>query len=219
MNINMKFIAISKFLMIAILPILLLLFFFNYYGFDDSFYQQKFSEYNVQQSVPNAASLHEKVFDFIEGKSDVLPNVFNEREKKHLWDVRLAVKASKTIFYALLILFFVLMSAALIILKIKKYALAFAGKVLAFGGFLTLLLSAFLFLSLSYDFSGTFEGFHKLFFKSGTYLFNPEKEVIVNLYPEKFFMDLGVRISKGVILSAAAIMLLGAFLLLKPKRI
>ena len=217
----MKLLSISKFLMILILPFLLLLFFSIHYGFDNSFYQEKFSQYNVQKKVPNAYSLHEKVMNFIDGRSNALPNDFNEREKQHLQDVRAAARMSMIVFYVLIILFVVLMSASLIILKVNTHVLIFAGKIFVFGGILTLLLSAILFLFLRSDFSGTFEAFHNIFFKRGTYLFNPEKEIIVNLYPEKLFMDIGIQITKGVILSAVSITIIGIIFILisKPKRI
>ena len=113
----MKFLSISKFLMILILPFLLFLFFLNYYGFDNSFYQEEFFKYNIQQSVPNAYSLHEKIMNFIEGRSNALPNDFNEREKQHLWDVRLAAEISKIVLYILTILFGILITSSMLILK------------------------------------------------------------------------------------------------------
>lgn len=212
----MKFLAISKFLLIIILPFLLFLAVADFAAFDNSFYREKFSEYNVLQDVPQAASLHEGVMGFIEGNTNELPNEFSEREKQHLQDVRGIVGISTMLLYLLIALFVALLAASAFILKFNKFALNFVGKVLVFGGFLTVILAAILFFLISSDFSASFESFHMLLFSNGTYAFEPAKEMIVRLYPEQLFMDIGLAMSKWVILASAAVILLGA-LLLKSK--
>lgn len=213
----MKFLSISKFLMILTLPILLFLFSFNYYGFDNSFYKEKFFEYNVQRSVPNAYLLHEKVFNFIKGNSGELPKEFNDRESQHLFDVRKLVRIGKILLYVLIVLYLLMLIISAFVLEVKNKIMNFIGKSLLFGGILTLLFAGILLLLINSDFSRVFESFHHLFFTEGTYLFDPSNEIIVNLYPEKLFMDIGVKIAIGVILSAVIIILLGAFLLFNSK--
>lgn len=214
---NMKFLTILKILLIFIVPFLLFLVVINIYGFDNPFYQQKFLEYGVQQDVLSAVSLHEKVINFIKERTDELPNEFNEKEKRHLWDVRNAVRIATILPYILIILFIILLIVSALILKVNNYVINFVGKVLVFGGFLTVLLAAILFFFISSDFSSSFESFHKLLFEKGTYIFDPAKEVIVRLYPEQLFMDLGIKISQRVVLASAVIILLGALLILKSK--
>jgi len=213
----MKFLTASKILMIALVPILIFLIVLNFAGFDPSFYQEKSSEYDVQNKVPEAVSLNEKVFNFIMGKSNKLPAEFNEREKQHLWDVKNIVRISTIALYAFIALFALLLIASAFILKINNRIINFMGKVLIFGGFLTVALSAALLFFINSDFAQTFESFHKLLFDKGTYVFDPAKEMIVRLYPEQFFLDIGIRVSKWIIISSAIIILLGAFLMLKSK--
>ncbi len=214
----MKFVAISKFLLILILPFLIFLIALNFVSFDMSFYEKKFSEYKVQQEVPEASSLNEKIIDFITGKNNELPNEFNEREKQHLWDVRKIVSASTIALYAFIALFILLLVISAFILKVNSYILNFVGKVLVFGGFLTVILAMILFFLINSDFSATFESFHRLFFEKGTYVFDPAKEMIVRLYPEQIFTDLGINVSKGVIIASATLILLGALLVFKSKK-
>ena len=215
---NMKFFAISKFLLIIIMPFLLFLLVLNFYGFDTSFYKEKFLEYNVQRNVPNAGSLNEKVLNFLKGKDNTLPNEFNEREKQHLLDVKSLITISTFVLYFLIATFILLLLISALTLKINNYILNFVGKVLVFGGILTIMLATTLFLLISSDFSPTFESFHLLFFKRGTYVFEPAKEIIVKLYPEQIFMDLGIKISKLVVMTSFIFILLGLFLLLKSKK-
>lgn len=213
----MKFLAISKFLLILAFPLLLFLAVADFSAFDNSFYREKFSEYNVQQNVPGAVSLHEKAINFVQGKTNELPNQFNGREKQHLQDVRKIAGILIILLYILIILFVLFLAISIFILKINKFVLNFVGKVLVFGGFLTVILAIILFFFINSDFSAAFESFHGLLFEKGTYVFDPAEEMIVRLYPEQIFIDLGLRISKGVVLASIAAILLGALLLLKSK--
>ena len=214
----MKFLTLSRFLLVLILPLLIFLLALNFLGFDNLFYTEKFSEYNIQQNVPGADSLHEKVMNFINGKTDELPKEFDYREKQHLLDVRNLIKISTVILYTLIVLFLLLLVASSIILKANNYVINFVGKVLIFGGFLTVTLAALLFLFINSDFSTAFESFHQMLFEKGTYSFDPAKEIITNLYPEQLFMDLGLRISKWAVAGSVILVLLGAFLVFKSKK-
>ncbi len=213
----MRFLTISKLLLILILPFILFLIALNFVGFDNLFYKEKFSGYGIKQNIPETDSLHQKVIDFITGKTNELPQQFNEREKQHLWDVRKVIKVLTIALYIFIILFVILLIVSSYILKINNYVVNFVGKVLIFGGFLTVALALALFLFINYDFTKAFESFHILFFEKGTYAFDPAKEMIVKLYPEQLFMELGVRISKWVITASVIIILLGAFLIFKLK--
>ena len=213
----MKFLTISKLLMIAILPFLLFIAAFNFYGFNTGFYREKFHEYKIQNDVPNASSINEKVINFITGKNNDAPNEFNDREKQHLQDVRKIVGISTIVLYVFIIVFIALLIISALTLKINNYIINFVGKVLVFGGFLTIILAGLLFFFISSDFSAAFESFHTLLFEKGTYVFDPAKEMIVRLYPEQIFMDLGNGISKAVAISSIGIILLGLILLLMSK--
>jgi len=213
----MKFPTISKFLLILVLPFLIFLAVFNFYGFNMDFYKEKFSEYKVQNNVPEAASINEKVINFITGKSENIPNEFNEREKQHLLDVRRVIRISTIALYIFIVVFIVLLVISALILKANNYITNFVGKVLVFGGFLTIILAGLLFLFISSDFSAAFESFHTLLFQKGTYVFDPAKEMIVRLYPEQVFMDLGMNMSKLVLITSFIIILLGLLLLFKSK--
>ncbi len=74
-----------------------------------------------------------------------------------------------------------------------------------------------LFLFVHFNFSATFDSFHRLFFEKGTYVFDPSKEIIVNLYPEELFMELGIRISEFAVFASIIFILLGAILLFVQK--
>lgn len=214
----MKFLPASKFSLILVFPLLILLSAAYFAGFGNNFYQKEFAEYNVQQDVPNAAYLHENVINFIKGSSGELPNNFNQRETQHLADVRKIVGIFRIILYTVVILFLLLFFISLKMLKPKKSAIIFIGKVFLYGGMLTMLPAIILFFLINSNFQDAFESFHRLFFEKGTYLFDPANEIIVKLYPEQLFMDLGMRIAKLIILSSLIIILAGLFCCLTQRK-
>lgn len=213
----MKFLTISKFLMILILPFLIFLFSFSLYAFNLNFYREKFSEYGVYSSIPQADALNLKVINFITGKNNDIPNEFNSRERQHLMDVRKAIGVSKTIFYFSIVLFVSLLIISALILNKKNNIIKFVSIVLISGGFLTIALAGTLFLMVHFDFSSAFESFHKLLFDAGTYTFDPSKEIIVRLYPEQIFMDIGSIILRTALILSAVSISLGILLSFNSK--
>ncbi|MBI1935372.1 DUF1461 domain-containing protein [Candidatus Woesearchaeota archaeon] len=214
----MKLITLSNLLLIIALPFLVFSLLIILLGFDGSFYREKFLGYGVYSNVEDAESLHDNVIKFLKGNSNELPDTFNEREKQHFWDVRSIVRLLTVMLYALIALFIVLLAFSAFTLKVNNYITNFVGKVLLFGGILTIVLAAILFLLISSDFQSAFESFHKLFFEKGTYTFDSAKEIVVRLYPEQLFMDLGIRISAWVLIVSAALILLGIFLIFRSKK-
>lgn len=214
----MGFIRISKILLVLELPFLIFLLVLNFLAFNDSFYKEKFLEYGVQKDIPSAVYLHENVMSFLKGTSNELPPDFNGREKQHLQDVKKVISISTTMLYTLIVLFMFLLVVSAFMLKNNKHILKFISSVLLLGGLLTLILSASLLFFVSYNFSAAFESFHNIFFQKGTYAFDAEKEIIVRLYPEQLFMDLGIYISKWVVMGAGISILLGSLLIMKSKK-
>ena len=214
----MGIVSFSKIALVLIVPFLIVLIILDFAAFDGSFYDKEFSKYGVREKVVNADFLHGKVMSFIRGESASLPDDFDVREKTHLEDVRSVVRMLTISLYFLIALFALLLIMSGLTLKVTGSIRKFAGTVMLYGGLLTILIAAVLYLSMSFDFGTAFESFHGLFFGKGTYIFDPSKEVIVNLYPEGLFMDVGLRISKGVLLLSAVVALIGMYLVMKPKR-
>lgn len=207
-----------KVVLVLIIPILLLLFILQITSFSDSFYSKEFTQYNVYNNVNNASAIHKKVVNFVQGKNEDLPIQFNDREKEHLKDVRKLVVASKIVLIILVALFLSISFIAVCRINSKSQSKKFFGDVLKFGGVLTLAIFALLQVFMQFSFSQTFESFHRIFFKRGTYAFDPSTELIVNLYPEELFRDLGVRIFAYAVASAIAISLLGMLLTYRNKK-
>lgn len=211
----MGFLSISKTLLILIVPFLIFLGSASQIAFDKNFYAEKFSEYGI--NVPEAEAINDATVDFVSGKKNEPPGLYNEREKQHLQDVRDLAKAGRAMFYFFAVLFSSLLLASFLALKAGNPA-NFLGGIIAYGGALTMGIAALLLAMAGLNFAPAFESFHKIFFERGTYTFDPQNEAIVNLYPEKLFMDLGLGILKWVLFASAVITIIGMFLIKKNKK-
>ena len=108
----MKFINFSKIFLILIVPVLIFLLVFNFAGFSSSFFTKKFEQYGVNSKFPDSEAMHQKVLNFIEGKSNELPSDFNERERQHLLDVKMVISALTITLYIIVGLFLLLLVAS-----------------------------------------------------------------------------------------------------------
>lgn len=212
----MRFLSISKTALILIIPFLIFLGAASNAAFDKQFYTNKFFEYRI--NVPEAEAINGATVDFVSGNKDELPGVYNEREKRHLHDVRNVAKAGRMIFYFSAILFASLLLASFLVIKPGKNLANFTGAIFAYGGALTIAVAALLLAAAGLNFGPAFESFHRLFFEQGTYTFDPQNEIMVRLYPEQLFMDLGLRILKLALFVSVVIAMTGMFLINRNKK-
>ncbi len=158
-------------------------------AFDSSKYDALFRKFDVYNKVPDAMLLNEEVLQYLSGKGNTLPEVFNEREYQHMEDVKIIFDVLKRMLWV-----FPLLCIAACIKwgdKRKKRGIEAlnAGSVLAVVLFATIIPVA------TVAFPASFAAFHGLLFEKGSYLFDPSTEIIVQLYPEQVFFALGWRIA------------------------
>lgn len=132
--------------------------------------------------------------------------LYNDRELKHMLDVKVVVQAAMQIWViaiALLLLF------AVIAWRLNwwdSYRLAVSR-----GGWLTVLLLGGIVLFVLLAFGVIFVAFHNVFFESGTWVFF-YSDTLIRLFPERFWRDTFIAVG---MLAGSAGALLG--LLVKPK--
>jgi|TARA_Y100000031_G_C8241393_1_gene395852 integral membrane protein (TIGR01906 family) len=219
MNYKQLSILIVSVLMVLLVPIILYLYSFNSIAFDNDFYKKEFLKYNVYANLDNydIEEINYDVLTYLKsGKNNELikNDFFNDREQAHLSDVKDLIQISLFVYYLSLVLF-LLLSITLVFLLEFNYKVIVEKFLLLvfFGSFLTLV-DAFLFFVLSnLNFNFVFDKFHQIFFSAGTYIFNPEFERIVVLYPYGLFFDALTKIIGKTILSSG-IMFLASFTLL-----
>jgi integral membrane protein (TIGR01906 family) len=204
-------------LLILDIPFILYLFNFNSFVFNRNFYKKEFEKYDLYTELKNydIEKVNKDVLDYFKNKDILIKNdFFNEREKEHLKDVKDLIQLILFIFYFSIILFFVL--SILLILSNKnniKSIIKNAGIIFLFSGFLTFLDAFIFWLMLKLNFDLAFELMHKIFFRIGTYVFDPSFENIVVLYPPQFFYDITINIVVNTLAFSFFLFLGGLFII------
>ena len=128
--------------------------------------------------------------------------MYNQRELRHMLDVKIVVGAAIWVLYGSLA---VLISAGFWAFKqdwVWDYRLA-----LARGGRLTAGLIVVLILALILSFDWVFVGFHKIFFEGDTWIFR-YSDTLIRLFPVRFWQDAFITVGVLALLGGA---LLGYF--------
>lgn len=206
-------------LIILTIPILIFGFSFKHVAVRQELHKEEFLKYNVYESLQgyDIESINADVLDYLfEEKNNgwIDNNFFNEREKKHLLDVKIIIGKVLTAYYLSASLFFLLfiLLASLLNFNFKEMMrrISLLGM---FGSLLSLILGIILAVASAFGFKLLFQTFHKAFFIGNTFLFDPAFEKIVLLYPENFFFDLLSMVVLNAVFLSAAIALLSAGLL------
>lgn len=114
--------------------------------------------------------------------------VYNERELRHMVDVKIAVQTTLLVWLASLIGLVILALLAWWRGWVDNYRLA-----LARGGLFTAGSVALVLIAVAVSFGVFFVGFHNVFFEPGTWMFYWE-DTLIRLFPERFWRDIFIYI-------------------------
>ena len=174
--------------------------------FSLSFYSAEYDKYDIPAhiQVPKSElmTVTERLLAYMKGKAPDLTieaNVagerrefFNQREKDHMIDVKNLIIGGFIIRNCAA----AVIAASLIILKLFRLNfieyLVWAVKYV-FTGFLTII--AILAALIALNFNKAFVIFHEIFFNNDLWVLNPETDLLVNIVPLGFFMDISAMIS------------------------
>lgn len=139
--------------------------------------------------------------------------LFNDRELRHMIDVKHVVDTAFLIYGMGGLVFLVTSAAALFSVAIRKQLL----RGIFYGGMMTMAGFAALVVFAVTQWNTFFARFHQIFFEDGTWLFQ-YSDTLIRLFPEQFWFDAALVIGSLAILLALAC-ILGANALLKryPK--
>ncbi|MEW6568639.1 MAG: TIGR01906 family membrane protein [Chloroflexota bacterium] len=124
--------------------------------------------------------------------------VYNERELRHMDDVKRLAQAALRFWLASLLVI------AVSLLLTRGVGAIGVWRALAGGGQLTLALMLALALGLAFSFSSVFVGFHRVFFEGDTWLFR-YSDTLIRLFPERFWRDAFVFIAAATFAEAAGL--------------
>lgn len=181
------------------------------YGSYD-YYDKEYAKYHVLDDLKmekkDARYVTEEMMAYLRGnRDDLVVNTtvdgrerefFNDREKAHMADVRTLFLWGIALRRLALILLFVIIATMIGLKMPMKKILPKAYKIFT-GAFLGV--TALLAVIISMDFAKYFTIFHEIFFRNDLWLLDPETDLLINMLPEGFFMDMAARI--GIIFVVA----------------
>jgi integral membrane protein (TIGR01906 family) len=169
------------------------------------FYSYEYDKRNIPETIKveknELMAVTGHLLDYMHGRRADLtvPSVvngtprefFNQREKDHMADVRAIFDSGFTVrnmaFWLLLLLLMVMAA-----LKVRiPYVLARCCREVVVG---FLLIAVILLVLIALDFDRAFNIFHLLFFTNDLWILNPATDLLINIVPLGFFMDLAAVI-------------------------
>ena len=186
-------------------------------SFDTNYYLDKYEEYDIPRitkiSIEDLEDVTDKLLGYLKDEENnlnikksvdgELEEVFGEREKLHMVDVKYLFRKGTSIRNVSLIL--VLSSFIALILKDRK-SIANAlilSSAMSFG--LITILSLLMYI----NFNKYFTYFHEIFFTNDLWLLNPKTDVLIQMLPLEFFYSIATKIAIVFIFELAVITLIG----------
>ena len=167
-------------ILIAVIPIIVYLL-----SFSSVIYNKGFIEQNMRKAglMGYALEMNSHVVDYLMDKDEekfVDLEIFDEKEKSHLLDVKILVHRIFDFLFVLLVLFFLLVYFNNKLNKGKNW-----GKILIYSGMASVLLPIILYFI---PFNAVFNVFHGIFFAPGSWVF-PSNSALIQMYPFDFWYN------------------------------
>lgn len=201
----MKFINICKVVIAVFLPMVVLFNVLEVYAYNLNFYMSSYKKNNVIQTTRMSENdlkrVTVKIMDYLKNKEDNLEikvnirgevrEAFGEREKLHMADVKKLFSRGYILRNTGIIL--LVLSTIIILIKSKKPIKDMLTSLL-YSGIFSFLIVIVIFILTKIDFDKYFTYFHEIFFNNDLWLLDPDKEVLIQLVPLEFFIDITTRI-------------------------
>ncbi len=146
----------------------------------------------------------------IAAEDDSLCHMFNERELRHMADVKVVARAALRVGTASAVM--MVAAAGFLFLRNRRsfWQALFGGGALTIGLILTIIAGAL----VAWD--AFFTGFHTLFFEGDSWLFR-YSDTLIRLFPEQFWFDAAVVIGVTAALLALIMMVVAGVKLFTPQ--
>ena len=203
-----------------LLPLVILLSILQIYSFNKTFYLKQFEKNNIPDttkiSMEDLEKITEKIIGYLKNNEKDLnlqvsidgnmEEVFGEREKEHMVDVKVLFQKGYNIRNGS---FFLCLLALGILFKLSRVGIY---KGLLAAGIGSVSFVVILFVLIQLDFNKYFTHFHEVFFTNDLWLLNPETDVLIQMLPLEFFISITTRVLRvflGVMISIGVISLYG----------
>ncbi|MBZ2173655.1 TIGR01906 family membrane protein [Schnuerera sp. xch1] len=178
-------------IILIFLPVFFLLKSVEINTFNKGFYLESFQKYDVIETtdmdLQDLSNITDNLFSYLKDESDetILKSNFNEREILHMKDVKKLFKYG----FILKNTLFILSLFAIIILIANKDSKSM-GKRIFYGTFVWWGLITLIFVLITINFNKCFTYFHLIFFDNDLWVLNPNTDLLIQMLPQKFFIDI-----------------------------
>lgn len=182
------------------------------------FYSREYDKYNIPETIQveknELMRVTGELLDYMHGRRADLSvpatvngeprEFFNDKEKAHmadvwhLFEIGFKVRNITCWLLLLLILLMIFVKARVI------YVLARCCREILTG---FLLLTGLLSVIIALDFNRAFNIFHTLFFSNDLWQLNPDTDLLINIVPQGFFIDIALFI--GVLIVSVSVIIIG----------
>jgi len=172
------------------IALLLLLSAFHSSVYDADFYSEQYEENGVYEKFgkEKTDTITLELFSFLRGNTELDCEFFNEKELRHMDDVKGLFGLVKVINIILLFTFILLLY-----LIFKKHPLTDLHKIFFWVGVL-ISASVLALFSLTPFFDDIFLMFHKVSFSNNDWLLNPATDNLIVMFPQTFFVAISTKV-------------------------
>lgn len=174
-------------------------------AFSLSFYEYEFDKNGtyavVQMEKEDFLAVRSHMLDYMRGKEEKLNMMttvngedrlfFSEREVVHMRDVKDLLELCYLIRNIAIVLFILSLAVLIFRGEWKKYIF----KSWKIGSLCTFALFVFMGLLVSINFDAAFTIFHEIFFRNDLWMLDPNVDLLVNMVPLPFFIDITIYIA------------------------
>ncbi|MFC1742305.1 DUF1461 domain-containing protein [Nanoarchaeota archaeon] len=192
----------------------------NAIAFDQHFYEDEYKKLNIYDRFSNTTDIDNEtafLISYLEsGEGTIQSDFYNEKERIHMVEVRDLFRKVKIILDIAVILSAI--SAILLIMSVQRYASSLdnikdylkttiSNILIGIGAAVDGI--AVLLGILSISFTSSFIHFHRLLFRTDTWMLNPATDNLVRMLPEQFFFDIFMRIVLTSVIFATILLAVG----------
>ncbi|MBR6816688.1 MAG: TIGR01906 family membrane protein [Clostridia bacterium] len=187
--------------------------------FDAEFYTKEYTKLDTANSIriteQGLSDATEALLDYLKDRRDDLTvyaeidgslrEVFNEREKLHMIDVRRLYRNAKTVGYTSLVIG--ALTFAVLFWRSDRQEQKAVVRGYLHGNMMFFLMLAVIGLFAALDFDTFWTAFHKIMFSNDLWLLDPRQDILIQMVPQQFFFDLVMRIAIAAAASIGALLI------------
>lgn len=189
------------------------------------FYKYEYEKNKIEEVInikmENLQIVTDHMLDYLNNKNDdltvntvvnnTLVSFFSDREIAHMKDVKYLFLTFELIRNISIGLF---LSTGITMIFIDKSKL-YLPKIYKYLSITTLVLLIMLVVTVSMNFNNAFEIFHQMFFDNDLYLLDPNVDLLINILPLRFFIDIAIIIASIFVTLMVILILISHFYIKK----